>query len=127
MAEEGIHKRGLAVVNVGDDGDVAKLFVTGEFFQECILMDGPDGTSRKKGRVIPDGIGICTPFGSGPQVAVLLRPLAEGCGARRLYGTFSGFHGREPSVWDVESYRGARFSEDRYLIIASLRFIECPP
>ena len=34
LAEECVHERGLAVVNVSNDGDITKLFVTNEIFKK---------------------------------------------------------------------------------------------
>ena len=48
LAEKGVHKRGLAVVNVGNDGDITKFFVAGELVQECILME--IGRTSRKGK-----------------------------------------------------------------------------
>ena len=53
LAEECVHERGLAVVNVSNDGDITKLFVTNEIFQESILMEigrtRPEGQAGKRG------------------------------------------------------------------------------
>ncbi|WP_418717100.1 hypothetical protein, partial [Bilophila wadsworthia] len=42
-----------AVVNVSNDGDITKLFVTNEIFQESILMEigrtRPEGQAGKRG------------------------------------------------------------------------------
>ena len=48
-----VEQRGLAVVNVSNDGDITKLFVTNEIFQESILMEigrtRPEGQAGKRG------------------------------------------------------------------------------
>lgn len=81
LAEKGVHERGLAVVNVSNDGNITELFVTNEIFQESILMEigrtRPEGQAGKKGRVNNDGIGICTPFRLVTQAAVKMLSQAE--------------------------------------------------